>query len=146
MHQDITNNNAMNILPNELINNIGQYCKTPDFISLRNTCSRFRSINYYPKRDIVVGKNNKTTIQLKISTQIFFMLSLTLLFMSMILMALGIILISVDMGNTTDIINAQITTGVILLVMSGIVLIIDILFVLTSMKLKSIRSLERITV
>lgn len=136
----------MHELPNELVNNIAQYCKTPDFISLRNTCRRFRTINYYPHRDIVIGYGSKVHIKLKIESKVFLCLSLALLLIAFITLTLGIILLCIDMGNTRDVITAQNITGIIFLTFTLLTIIIDVVFILTTIRLTRTKVLNRITV
>lgn len=136
----------MKELPNELINNIAQYSRTLDFISLRNTCSRFRSINYYPKRNIVIGEGYKLWFNFKTKLSVFLMLFITLLMLSTVLFIISIVLLTVDMGSKKELLIGQTITGIALLILSMITLILDIIFLVINIKITVTNKTRIVTV
>lgn len=119
------------MLPNEMINHVAQYCKTPDFISLRNTCKRFRTIHYHPGRTIVVGNKSKIITELRINRFTFFALFITLLYTALLFLLISIIFFTVKMSPNDE---AQLITGIVFACLTVIIVILDIIFLISSLR------------
>lgn len=130
------------MLPNELVNHISQYCKTPDFISLRNSCKRFRDMQYYPGREIVIGVKNKTKAELRIGKFSFFALFLTLLYTALLFLIIGIIFLLVDMNNN----EVQVITGGTFIAFTIMLIILDGIFLVSTIRIYKTMQYNRITV
>lgn len=131
------------MLPNELINHIAQYSKTRDFISLRNTCKRFRNIHYHPGRAIVIGDKDRIVTELRINKFTFFALFITLLYTALLFLLISIIFFTVKMSSNDE---GQIITGIVFGSLSIIIVGLDILFLISSLKVYKKTEYSKITV
>ena len=129
MNSGIINKLLTEMLPDELVNNISQYLDDSDFVSLRNTCKKHRSIAYYPKRQIQTGVRNSLICNLRLNRCIFSILFLGMTFISVMFLILSIVLLCIGYDQEHLII------GTTLLVLSTILLFLDCLFVIIFTKI-----------
>jgi len=120
----------LQMLADDEINIIASYLEDKDYMSMRNTCKRFREIDYKPKRLIATGVKLKRKLELRGNRCIFVALSILIGNGSVVLTTIALILFSLDKITAISTItySTMITFGIILC-------ILDIVFITLSFKI-----------
>lgn len=119
------------MLPDEMINNIADYLEERDFRSLRNTCSSFRKIKYFPTRSIITGAKNVRKYRLRPNMCLFSLLFMTMSYIGIMFLVICIVLLCIGHNEEHTVIGST------LMALSIMLLFLDFLFILISIKVKT---------